>query len=82
MDMYAMSEDLLKASLKVLSSILKEHYGILVILLVVEYDVPLDKAFQNCYYDGMVSLSWGLFGNALKTNDNLKLRFLPAVCAL
>ena len=47
--MYAMSEDLLTASLKLLSALLKKHYGIPVILLVDEYDVPLDKAFQNGY---------------------------------
>ena len=75
-DMYAMSEDLLTASLKLLSALLKKHYGIPVILLVDEYDVPLDKAFQNGYYDEMVSLIRGLMGNALKTNENLKFAVL------
>ena len=75
-DMYAMSEDLLTASLKLLSALLKKHYGIPVILLVDEYDVPLDRAFQNGYYDEMVSLIRGLMGNALKTNENLKFAVL------
>ena len=42
-----------------------------VILLIDEYDVPLDKAFAHGYYDEMVSLLRGLFGQALKTNDSL-----------
>lgn len=41
------------------------------ILLIDEYDVPLDKAFQYGYYDEMVSLLRNMFGNALKTNPNL-----------
>lgn len=41
------------------------------ILLIDEYDVPLDKAQQHGYYDGMVSLIHNLFGQALKTNDNI-----------
>lgn len=42
-----------------------------VILLIDEYDVPLDKAFQNGYYEEMVSLIRNMFGNVLKTNSNL-----------
>lgn len=42
-----------------------------VILLIDEYDVPLDKAFQNSYYEEMVSLIRNMFGNVLKTNSNL-----------
>ena len=41
-----------------------------------EYDVPLDKAFQNGYYDEIVLLLRNLFGNALKTNENLFLAVL------
>ena len=42
-----------------------------VIILIDEYDVPLDKAFRYGYYDEMVMLIRGLFGNALKMNSNL-----------
>ena len=49
----------------------EKHYGQKVILLIDEYDVPLDKAFQGGYYDEMVSLIRSLLGNALKTNDSL-----------
>lgn len=54
-----------------LSSMLEKHYGKKVILLIDEYDVPLDKAFQYGYYEEMVSLIRNLLGNALKTNSSL-----------
>lgn len=70
-EMYPMEEDTLLTSLKTLSNLLYKHYGKKVILLIDEYDVPLDKAFQNGYYDKMVSLIRNLFANALKTNKDL-----------
>ena len=68
---YAMSYAALIDSLKTLSRLLAKHYHRKVILLIDEYDVPLDKAFQAGYYDEMVSLIRNMFGNVLKTNDNL-----------
>ena len=68
---YTMTENIAAASLKTLSRLLHKHYGQKVILLIDEYDVPLDKAFQAGYYDEMVNLIRNLFGNALKTNDSL-----------
>ena len=68
---YAMTEDVVAASLRILSQLLERHYGQKVILLIDEYDVPLDKAFQAGYYDEMVSLIRNLLGNVLKTNDSL-----------
>lgn len=70
-EVYAMSENILKQGLQNLSALLAKHYGRQVILLIDEYDVPLDKAFQNGYYDEMVSLIRNLFGNVLKTNSDL-----------
>lgn len=64
-------EEMLSVSLLVLSELLAKHYGKEVIILIDEYDVPLDKDFQYGYYDEMVMLIRGLFGNALKTNSNL-----------
>ena len=46
------------------------------IILIDEYDVPLDKAFQHGYYKEMVSLIRGLFGQALKTNSFLQFAVL------
>lgn len=63
-------------SLKMLSSLLCQHYGQKTILLIDEYDVPLDKAFQHGYYEEMVALIRGLFGQALKTNEFLQFAIL------
>ena len=62
----------LKFSLKKISELLYKHYGQNTIILIDEYDVPLDKAFQHGYYREMVTLIRGLFGNALKTNSFLQ----------
>ena len=73
---FAMPGEALAASLKTLSMLLAKHYGRKVIILIDEYDVPLDKAFQAGYYDEMVALLRNLFGNALKTNDSLQFAVL------
>ena len=73
---YAMDEKLLISSLQVLSQLLFTHFGRKAIIIVDEYDVPLDKAFQNGFYREMVSLIRGLFGMALKTNDSLQFAVL------
>ena len=58
-------------SLKMLSGLLYGYYERKVILLIDEYDVPLDKAFQHGYYREMTALIRSLFSQALKTNDAL-----------
>lgn len=68
---FAMSDGLLEDSLDMLSRFLQKHYGQKVIILIDEYDVPLDKAYQSGYYDAMVALIRALFGQALKTNNSL-----------
>ena len=68
---YTMTESMAAASLKTLSQLLAQHYGQKTILLIDEYDVPLDKAFQGGYYDEMASLIRSLFDNVLKTNNSL-----------
>ena len=68
---YAMSETVLADSLRTLSGLLARHYGKKVILLIDEYDVPLDKASQGGYYPEMTALMRSLFGNVLKTNPDL-----------
>ena len=68
--------DDVQESLKMLSSLLYQHYGQKTILLIDEYDVPLDKAFQHGYYKEMVALIRSLFGQALKTNDYLQFAVL------
>ena len=73
---YSMDENVLISSLRLLSHLLFKHYGEKTVILIDEYDVPLDKAFQNGYYQEMVSLIRGLFGMALKTNDSLQFAVL------
>ncbi len=68
---FAMSEGLLENSLLLLSRFLQKHYGQNTVILIDEYDVPLDKAYQAGYYDAMVELIRTLFGQALKTNNSL-----------
>ena len=73
---YAMNIGNLTASLKVLSELLYKHYNKKTIILIDEYDVPLDKAFAQGYYKEMVFLMRGIFGQALKTNDFLQMAVL------
>lgn len=72
----AFDKEKLISSLQLLSQLLYKHYGKKTVILIDEYDVPLDKAFQNGYYKEMVSLIRGLFGQALKTNEFLQFAVL------
>ena len=69
-------DDNIEDRIRMLSQLLYKHYGQKVVILIDEYDVPLDKAFQNGYYKEMVSLIRGLFGQALKTNEFLQFAVL------
>ncbi len=73
---FAMSDAILRGSLSILSQLLKKHYGRNVIILIDEYDVPLDRAYQSKYYDDMVEFIRILFGQALKTNNSLQFAVL------
>lgn len=78
---YAMDEKLLISSLQVLSQLLFTHFGRKAIIIVDEYDVPLDKAFQNGYYNEMVSLIRGILEWPLKLMNFCSLQSLRAACA-
>ncbi len=73
---FLMTEEVLANSLYTLCACLHKHYGRKTILLIDEYDVPLDKAQQAGYYDDMVSLIRNMFGQALKTNASLHMAVL------
>lgn len=66
-----MAEDTITSSLQEMTELLEIHYGQKVIVLIDEYDVPLEKAHENGYYHEMVLLLRNLFGNVLKTNRSL-----------
>lgn len=68
---YTMNRNVLVSSLKTLCELLSKYYSQKVVILIDEYDVPLDKAFNNGYYNEMVSLIKDLLGSVLKTNDDL-----------
>lgn len=61
----------IRKSLQMLCRLLEKHYGQKAILLIDEYDVPLDKAFYHGYYTQMIDVIRAMFGAALKTNDSL-----------
>ncbi len=61
----------MQSSLVILMRMLHAHYGKKVILIIDEYDVPLDKANDNGYYHEMVNFLRGFFGEAFKTNPDL-----------
>lgn len=78
LDMTVQEEDsdIVSSSIKMLSALLYKHYGKKTVILIDEYDVPLDKAFQHGYYKEMVHFIRGLLGEALKTNDSLSFAVL------
>ena len=59
-------------AIKTLSKFLKQHHGKNAIILIDEYDVPLENAYSRGYYEEMVSFIRSLFESALKTNDCLE----------
>ena len=65
------AEDL-KISLRVITNALYTYYQQKVIVLIDEYDVPLQAAYQNNYYEEMVEFLRSVFSSALKTNDALE----------
>ena len=65
-------EEIFNESIKFLSSCLYQYYGTKVIILIDEYDVPLESAYFSGYYDEMVSFIRSLFESALKTNPALE----------
>ena len=73
---FAIPDGGLEESLFRLSWLVQKHYGKKVIMLIDEYDVPLDKAYQAGYYDEMVDLIRSMFSQALKTNDSLQFAVL------
>ena len=68
---FTMTDEMVTDGLRLLSELLYKHYGQKAILLIDEYDVPLDKAQHYGYYDQMLSLIRRFLGQALKSNNSL-----------
>ena len=66
------SERIFKEAVKLLCVCLKQYYGVNTIILIDEYDVPLEDAYFSGYYDEMVRFIRSLFESALKTNPALE----------
>lgn len=79
---YSMDKRTLVSSLELLSYLLYKHYNQRVIILIDEYEVPLHKAFNNGYYDEMVSLIMSMYANALKGNEALEFAVLTGCLRL
>ena len=62
----------IRESLKVLAKLLNIHYGTEIIILIDEYDVPLDKAERNGYYNEMLGLLRTIFSSVLKDNPDVR----------
>ena len=67
-----MNTEVLTSALQVLSQLLYKHYGKSAIILIDEYDVPLDKAFQHGYYREMVFFDPRSIWSGTETNEFLK----------
>lgn len=70
---YRKERDRYSTALKTLSQCLQKHHGTNVIILLDEYDVPLENAYYSGFYDEMIGFIRSLFESALKTNDALEL---------
>ena len=62
-----------------LSRMLREHYGQPVILIIDEYDTPIQSGYINGFYDEAIQFIRDLFSSALKDNDNLEYGFLTGI---
>lgn len=69
---FVMSDSTLTESILILSQLLQKHYKRKVIILIDEYDVPLDKAYQHGYYDQMSTTIRNIFNQALKSNESMQ----------
>lgn len=70
---------LLENALKLLSQCLETHYGRKPVLLIDEYDVPIQSAWEHGYYDKAIGFFRSFFGAALKTNPALNFAVLTGV---
>lgn len=66
-------------SLKMLSNFLMKHYGKKVIVLLDEYDTPMQEAYVNGYWDELVAFTRSLFNSTFKTNPYLERAIMTGI---
>ena len=66
-------------SIKYLTEMMYKYYGMRVLVLIDEYDVPIEHSFVKNYYDNTISLIKDVFGSALKDNNYLDFSVMTGV---
>ena len=66
-------------SLNALSNLLMRHYGKKVIILLDEYDTPMQEAYVSGYWDELVTFTRGLFNAAFKTNPYMERALMTGI---
>ena len=73
------SRDDYEMSLKMLSQMLKEHYGTAPIIIIDEYDIPIQQGYIKGFYDNIILFMRNLFSGAFKDNENLSYGFMTGI---
>lgn len=73
------TEDELALSLTNLMAMMQTYYGRKVILLIDEYDAPIQQAWESGYYTGCIGFMRQFLSSALKTNDTLEFAVLTGI---
>lgn len=76
---YDMDESVTEKCLNIFSALLKKYYGEKVIILIDEYDTPMQEAYVNGYWDEISGFMRNMFNGALKTNPNLQKALLTGI---
>ena len=62
-----------------LSQMLHEHYGVAPIIIIDEYDTPIEQGYLKNFYDEVISFMRNLFSGGLKDNRHLSYGFLTGI---
>lgn len=80
---YVLNENIneanLATSIKYLSDMLMKHYNHNVIIIIDEYDTPIQQGYSNNYYNEIISFMRNLFSGAFKDNNSLAFGFLTGI---
>ena len=74
-----MSDTVAQEALKNLSNYLSRYYGKKVIILLDEYDTPMQEAYVNGYWEELVGFTRSLFNSTFKTNPYLERAIMTGI---